>query len=139
MERSFLVKFLGVSRRCFSEFVCENDHRDLNCVVSVRRDFLFLWVLGMGYVILLWHSRSLPYNYLEYHVKFNLICFSIKHQISRRNSAAFRGEIGTIEKRNLDKLTVHRNQNSLLVKRQNINTSPGDWPRKISPYLSQGK
>ena len=26
-----------------------------------------------------------------------------------------------------------QNQNSLLVKRQNDNTSPGDWPRKISP------
>ena len=24
-------------------------------------------------------------------------------------------------------------QNSLLVKRQNDNTSPGDWPKKISP------
>ena len=24
--------------------------------------FLFLWVLGMGYFILLWHSLSLPYN-----------------------------------------------------------------------------
>ena len=32
-------------------------------VVSVRGGFLFLWVLGMGYVILLWHSPSLPYNY----------------------------------------------------------------------------
>ena len=32
-------------------------------VVSVWRGFLFLWVLGMGYVILLWHSLSLPYNY----------------------------------------------------------------------------
>ena len=28
--------------------------------------------------------------------------------------------------------TAH-NQNSLLVKRQNDNTSPGDWPKKISP------
>ena len=28
-------------------------------VVSVWRGFLFLWVLGMGYVILLWHSLSL--------------------------------------------------------------------------------
>ena len=45
--------------------------RELNClllftcnyVVSVWRGFLFLWVLGMGYVILLWHSLSLPYNY----------------------------------------------------------------------------
>ena len=34
-----------------------------NYVVSVRRDFLFLCVLGMGYVILLWHSLSLQYNY----------------------------------------------------------------------------
>ena len=34
-----------------------------NYVVSVWRGFLFLWVLGMGYVILLWHSQSLPYNY----------------------------------------------------------------------------
>ena len=29
------------------------------------RGFLFLWVLGMGYVILLWHSLSLPYNYFD--------------------------------------------------------------------------
>ena len=28
-------------------------------MVSVWRGFLFLWVLGMGYVILLWHSLSL--------------------------------------------------------------------------------
>ena len=27
----------------------------------------------------------------------------------------------------------NQNQNSSLVKRQNDNTSPGDWPRKISP------
>ena len=32
-------------------------------VVSVWKGFLFLWVLGMGYVILLWHSLSLLYNY----------------------------------------------------------------------------
>ena len=45
--------------------------RELNClllftcyyVVFVWRGFLFLWVLGMGYFILLWHSLSLPYNY----------------------------------------------------------------------------
>ena len=30
---------------------------------NVWRGFLFLWVLGMGYVILLWHSLNLPYNY----------------------------------------------------------------------------
>ena len=34
------------------------------CVVSVRRGFLFLWVLGIGCVILLWHSLSLLYNYI---------------------------------------------------------------------------
>ena len=33
-----------------------------NYVVSVWRGFLFLWVLGMGYAILLWHSLSLPYT-----------------------------------------------------------------------------
>ena len=38
-----------------------------------------------------------------------------------------------------DNQKVIQNQNSLLVKRQNYNTSPGDWPRKISPLLSQGK
>ena len=32
-------------------------------VGSVRRGFHFRWVLGMGCVILLWHSLSLPYNY----------------------------------------------------------------------------
>ena len=40
-----------------------------NYVVSVWRGFLFLWVLGMGYVILLWHSLSLLYNYLKSHPK----------------------------------------------------------------------
>ena len=40
---------------CLLLFTC-------NYVVSVWRVFLFLWVLGMGYVILLWHSLSLPYN-----------------------------------------------------------------------------
>ena len=41
---------------CLLLFTC-------NYVVSVRRGFLFLRVVGMGYVILLWHSLSLPYNY----------------------------------------------------------------------------
>ena len=36
-----------------------------NYVVCVWRGFLFLWVLEMGYVILLWHSLSLPYNYFD--------------------------------------------------------------------------
>ena len=46
---------------CLSLFTC-------NYVVSVRRGFLFLWVLGMGYVILLWHSMSLSYNYFGVYV-----------------------------------------------------------------------
>ena len=41
---------------CLLLFTC-------NYVVSVWRGLLFLWVLGMGYVILLWHSLSRPYNY----------------------------------------------------------------------------
>ena len=41
---------------CLLLFTC-------NYVVSVWRGFLFLWVPGIGYVILLWHSLSLPYNY----------------------------------------------------------------------------
>ena len=36
-----------------------------NYVVSVWRGFLFLWVLGMGCVILLWHSLSLQYDYIS--------------------------------------------------------------------------
>ena len=47
---------------CLLLFTC-------NYVVFVRRGFLFLWVLGMGYVILLWHSLSLPYNYFENCIK----------------------------------------------------------------------
>ena len=43
---------------CLLLFTC-------NYGVSVWRGFLFLWVLGMGYVILLWHSLSHPYNYFE--------------------------------------------------------------------------
>ena len=31
-----------------------------NYVISVRRSFLILWVLGVGCVILLWHCLDLP-------------------------------------------------------------------------------
>ena len=44
---------------CLLFFTC-------NYVVSVWRGLLFRWVLGMGYVILLWHSLSLPYNYFSF-------------------------------------------------------------------------
>ena len=43
---------------CLLLFTC-------NYVVSVRRGFLFLWVLGMGYVILFWHSLGLLYDYFD--------------------------------------------------------------------------
>ena len=43
---------------CLLLFTC-------NYVVSVWRGFLFLWVLGVGYIILLWHSLNLPYNYFR--------------------------------------------------------------------------
>ena len=46
---------------CLLLFTC-------NYVVFVWRSFLFLWVLGMGYVILLWHSLSLPYNYFDFDI-----------------------------------------------------------------------
>ena len=51
---------------CLQLFTC-------NYVVSFWRGFLFPRVLGMGYVILLWHSLSLPYNYL-WNVILNIIC-----------------------------------------------------------------
>ena len=54
---------------CLLLFTC-------SCVVSVWRGFLFLWVLGMGCVILLWHSLSLPYNYLSYLILSYLTAFT---------------------------------------------------------------
>ena len=33
--------------------------------VSVRRGFLFLLVLRIGYVIFLWHSLGILYNYFQ--------------------------------------------------------------------------
>ena len=37
-------------------------------VVSVRRGFIFLLVLGMGCIILLLRSLRLPYNYLSHSI-----------------------------------------------------------------------
>ena len=51
---------------CLLLFTC-------NYVVSVWRGFLFLWVLGMGYVILLWHSLSLPLIILLFYDNVSLI------------------------------------------------------------------
>ena len=61
---------------CLLSFTC-------NYVVFVWRGFLFLWVLGMGYVILLWHSLSLPYNYFSNETCYfeNMQYFNIRYKI----------------------------------------------------------
>ena len=48
-------------------------------VVSVWKGFLFLCVLGMGYVILLWHSLSLQYDYFESWLDFSLNVPNVDH------------------------------------------------------------
>ena len=70
---------------CLLLFTC-------NYVVFVWRSFLFLWVLGMDYVILLWHSLSLPYNYFlsdflidEHTVKHMFLYIeTVKHLFARQ-------------------------------------------------------
>ena len=54
---------------CLLLFTC-------NSVVSVWRGFLFLWVLGMGYVMLLLHFLSLSYNYFAVKTKKAYLSFS---------------------------------------------------------------
>ena len=53
-----------------------------NYVLSVWRGFLFLWVLGMGYVILLWHSLSLPYNYLAKMILLDFWSLDLKTKLN---------------------------------------------------------
>ena len=48
-------------------------------VVSGLIGFLFLWVLEMGYIIVLWHFLSLPYNYFS---QFHLYVFLYKKNIA---------------------------------------------------------
>ena len=48
---------------CVPLFTC-------NYVVSVGGGFIFLSVLGMGYVILLWHSLGLSYNYFYFVITY---------------------------------------------------------------------
>ena len=72
---------------CLLLFTC-------NYVVSVWRGFLFLWVLGMGYVILLWHSLGLPYNYFiggdgRISFIFFSLAFSLVHVGERRSVIGF--------------------------------------------------
>ena len=70
---------------CLLLFTC-------NYVVFVWRGFLFLWVLGMGYVILLWHSLSLPYNYFL--LPFSIVGF--KFCFMTHQSALFANFKGVI-------------------------------------------
>ena len=63
---------------CLLLFTC-------NYVVSVWRGFLFLWMIGMYYVILLWHSLSLPYNYFAL---YGLKPQKVSH-VSKRNMAIY--------------------------------------------------
>ena len=58
---------------CLLLFTC-------NYVVSVWRGFLFLWVPGMGYVILLWHSLSLPL--IIFQMSCSVELFMKKHSIT---------------------------------------------------------
>ena len=67
---------------CLLLFTC-------NYGVSVWSGFLFLWVLGMGYVILSWPFLSISYNYLEYgylrsyvlFLSLTIQCYSILNQL----------------------------------------------------------
>ena len=68
-----------------------------NYVVSVWRGFLFLWVLGMGYVILLWHSLSLPYNYSG----------SIKHSNNDKFDAKLYLKKTKYNNDDIDKFKIH--------------------------------
>ena len=68
---------------CLLLFTC-------NYVVSVRRGFLFLWMLGMVYVILLWHSQSLPYNYFGVRVS---VTFHLMYVHIILSSVSVAGEV----------------------------------------------
>ena len=60
-----ITSVVGKELICWLSFTC-------NYLVSVRRDFPFLWMLGLGCVILLWHSLGIPYNYFVGYVRLIL-------------------------------------------------------------------
>ena len=69
-----IVSYLYVS--CSGSIISVGEGRTFVClyyVASVRRGFLFLWVLGMGCVILLWHSLSIPYNHGLKTIAFSVV------------------------------------------------------------------
>ena len=79
---------------CLLLFTC-------NYVVSVWRGFLFLWVLGMGYVILLWHSLSLPLIILEVVDKFKYLGAMFYKNGSRNRTQKCLAEYGSFSLHNL--------------------------------------
>ena len=70
---------------CLLLFTC-------NYKVSVRRGFHFLWVLGMGYVILLWHYLSLPYNFRGFWCLFVLHLCDSNLQITLTKVITFKSD-----------------------------------------------
>ena len=69
---------------CLLLFTC-------NYVVSVWRGFHFLWVLGMGYIILLWHSLSL--HIIIFHM-MRQIC--VRHLLQQKNNKYIHRTIGPV-------------------------------------------
>ena len=70
------ITSVGGERASLSGIVC------CNYVVSVRRGFLFLLALGMGCVILLWHSLCLPYLSREiFYLADQFCCYDIDSTI----------------------------------------------------------
>ena len=68
---------------CLLLFTC-------NYVVSVQRGILFLWELGMGYAVLLWHFLSLPYNSFLYFRNFTpKFKFLVPLRLTTRNMQCF--------------------------------------------------
>ena len=71
MHVGFCILFLVIYMLAVSDQLPRLGKRELICllsltcnyVVSFRSGFLFLWVLGMGFANLLWHSVGLPYSY----------------------------------------------------------------------------
>ena len=56
-------------------------------VVSVWSGFLFLCVLGIGCVILFWHSLGLPYNYFRPALQALSFCRSLEYLVNALNNS----------------------------------------------------
>ena len=63
--RYLYVRFSGLITSVWEERANFLLSFTFNYVIFVRWGFLFLLVLGIGCVMLLWHSLGLPYNYFS--------------------------------------------------------------------------